>query len=152
MVHPIVASNRYLTLATCVENIVWSAPVAYAYSEDKKEFYFYSSTKALHSLHIDENPLVSLCVFDSNKPSNKAEGIQVSAQAALVDEPELEIVLKLYYEQSFPNMDEREKWVRPKENFLGNAPHRFYKLLPIKAYINDVDENMIDYRKEIDIF
>jgi len=152
MIHPIVASNRYLTLATCVENSVWSAPVAYAFSEEARELYFYSSADALHSQYIDQNPLVSLCIFDSSKPSNEAEGLQISAQAEVIKEAQIEEVIRLYYEQSFSDEHERKQWAKPKEDFLKDAPHRFYKLIPIKAFINDVDENMIDYRKEIDIF
>ena len=150
--HPIVASNRYLTLATCVENSVWSAPVAYVYSADKNEFYFYSSVNALHSLHIDKNPLVSFCIFDSTKSSNDAEGLQISAKAEIIQSGELEMVSKFYYEQSFPDEKEREKWSRSKEFFLGESAQRFYKLVPIKAFINDVDKNIIDYRREINIF
>ena len=152
MSHAIIAANRYLTLATCNNNEVWAATLCYVYCNKAQEFYFYSALNSVHAKHIAFNPNVSVCIYDSQKPSEEAEGLQMSAKAEMVGDDALEEILDFYFEQSFADEAERRKWLRPPSDFKGSAPQRFYKIKPIECYINNVDENMIDYRRKINIF
>ena len=119
------------------------------YDEAYNAFYFYSNKNAKHSKHISINPQVAITIFDSTASSDDASGLQIKATVSEVKVYELPAIMDVYFEKSFPDEIERKKWERPIEAFTNLAPHRFYKLTPSHAYINDVDENMIDYRKEV---
>jgi len=147
MTHPIIAGNRYFSLATYGAINVWVAPLAYVYNENEGVFYFYSCVESKHMRHIAENQKVALCIYDSTASSDRANGLQIEAQAEIL-EHNIDDVCRLYFEQSFPNQEERQKWQQPVGAFQGEAMHRFVKVSPMNAYINDV-KNSVDYRKEI---
>ncbi len=152
MIHPIITANRYLTLATCNDNgDVWIAPLAYVYDPKEEIFYFYSAKKSKHSSHITINPKAAIAIFDSSASSEAVEGLQLAVQVEEVKDPELADVINFYFKQSFPDVEERKKWQRPKTCFMGDAPQRFYKIMPMDLFVNDVDDDMIDYRKKIDL-
>jgi len=150
MTHSIIQDNRYLTLATCSNNEVWAAPIAYVYNSVKKEFYFYSSTQSKHAQHIENNSNVVVTIFDSTAPSETAEGLQIKAQAGMVSDQELQGVMDLYFEQSFPDEKERAEWQRPIEYFIDEAPQRFYKIVSVQGFVN-ANKDMIDYREKVDL-
>lgn len=147
MTHPIIQNNRYLTLATFYDGEVWIAPLAYAYDDVKKVFYFYSDKNSKHARHIVENTDVAVSIYDSTASSDAAQGLQIKAEASIVEDS-LDSVCDLYFEQSFPDEEIRQKWQRPASCFEGEALHRFFKIIPIQAFIND-EKDMVDYRKEI---
>lgn len=139
MTNPIIAANRYLTLATSDnKGEVWVAPLAYVFDDNKKTFYFYSAQNSKHISHIAVNPNAAIAVFDSNARSDNAEGLQMKVRVEEVPKYEL------------PDAIERKKWQRPEACFADEAPQRFYKIIPLSAFKN-IDEDMVDYREEIDL-
>lgn len=146
----IIASNRYMTLATCRNNLVWIAPVAYAVDESYN-FYWYSTIDATHSQQIAYNPDVAIAIFNSTEPSETADGLQLSGIAAVVEDNELLQVMNMYWLQQFPDPDARATWIRPIEDFSGNAIQRFFKFTPLEVYKLDTEILEVDRRLPINL-
>lgn len=148
--HPIIQGNRYLTLATAnKKGEAWASPLAYAFDEVKNIFYFYSAYQSRHCQNIKHNPYASICIFNSTFSSTEAEGLQFDVIVEEVKSNLLENVLDYYFTYSFPDKIERKKWLRPIEDFTGEAPQRFYQIQPLNMFIN-AHEDGIDFRKEIE--
>lgn len=147
--HPIIKSNRYLTLATSKKNgDVWISPLAYVFDEDNDVFYFYSDTNSKHCRYLKENASAAVAIFDSAAPSATVSGLQFDAEVKLVEIADLPQVITLYFEKLFSDPEERHKWIRPIECFQGDASQRFYTIKPLNLFIN-AEKDMIDYREAI---
>lgn len=137
----IIKSNIYLTLATTDgSGIPWAAPLFYAI-DDNYDFYFISQLDSLHSKHILKNPTVAFAIFDSHQQEGTGNGVQGSGKAYLLDESKLPEAMK-WYKTTFIEM-------KP-ESFTGDAPYRFFKLVPEHFYVLD-QEVKVDKRVEINL-
>lgn len=148
--HEIIASNRYLTLATTDGRDVWIAPLAYVYDKNSRGFYFYSSRHSRHGRHIDVHPKVAISIYDSTATSENAIGLQFDAYVEILVDNDLKVFSAYYFEKSFPDPLERIKWQQPLSAFSGDAVQRFYRAVPLNLFQNDLD-GMVDCRKEIDL-
>ena len=144
----IIRDNRYLTLAVASGDDVWASPLAYVCDSEFK-FYWYSAVSARHSILLTKNPKVAVAIFNSQEPSDSADGVQMHGQAFQLPEADLERVIQIYFEQSFLDPKERARWVRPKSDFLGNAPQRFYYFQPDSVFKCDPESRCIDRRIEV---
>lgn len=128
-----------MTIATSDENgIPWVAPLFYAV-DDSYNFYFISQLSSLHSKHILKNPNVAFAIFDSHQEEGGGNGVQGSGKVSLLYEGELSEAFK-WYKTAFIEM-------KP-ESFKGEAPYRFFKLVPEHFYIQD-PEAKVDKRIEV---
>jgi len=146
----IIVSNRYLALATCSGETPWVAALAYAVDKDYI-FYFYSAKNSLHIEHIKKNPNVAFTIYNSTLPSDEVDGLQIAGivtQVKLIDLPR---VIRLYYEQTFPDEIIRAKWKQPISAFKDVAIKRFYQIKPIKVYKIDLSTTEVDRRIEISL-
>lgn len=134
----IIAKNIYLTLGTTDGTICWSAPVYYGI-DPIYTFYFVSQMNSLHIQHILKNPDVSFTIFDSHQKEGTGNGVQGSGKVYLLPENQLDEAFK-WYHTTFIEMK--------KESFIGNAPYRFFKLIPDHFYVLDPDEPL-DVRREV---
>lgn len=98
-----------MTLATCADRSPWAAAVAYV-TDGEFNFYWYSESNARHSRHILENSKIAVAIFDSTATSDDVDGLQIEGVASEVPERDLERVMKLYYEKSFPDPAVRRRW------------------------------------------
>lgn len=147
--HAIIRNNRYLVLATSHDGETWAAPLAYVYDAARQAFYFYSARDSRHGRHIAANPRAAITIFDSAAPSESALGLQCAVRVEEVGADALQSVAAFYFAQSFPDENERRKWQKPASAFTGAAPQRFYKITPQDCYLNDVDDRMIDCRRDV---
>jgi uncharacterized protein YhbP (UPF0306 family) len=97
----IIRANRYLTLATGLDESVWAAPLAYVVDENLR-FYWYSALEARHSQHIASNPSVAAAIFNSTVSSESADGVQLEGVAALVPAEDLDQIEDLPVYKSLP--------------------------------------------------
>ena len=139
-----------MSLATSAKEETWIAPVAYAYDEHFNLFW-YSERTALHSQHIVLNQAVAVAIFNSQAPSEEADGLQIAGIASEVGPIELSSVADLYFRQSFPDEATRARWSKPAECFIGDAPLRFYKIRPIAAYKCDTEYTSADRRLAVNL-
>lgn len=146
----IITSNRYMTLSTCWGNEVWTAPLAYCVDEEYN-FYWYSTTDAIHSQHLAYNPNVAVAIFNSTEPSETADGLQMSGVAGVVDDHDLVRVMDIYWIQQFPDEEARRNWIRPPEMFSGNAIQRFFQFTPKEVYKLDTTILEVDRRLPINL-
>lgn len=134
----IIQKNIYLTLGTTDGNIPWTSTLFYAVNK-KYEFYFISKMASFHIKHLLKNPHVSFTIFDSHQREGTGNGVQGSGVAIRLPDNELEEALK-WYRTTFIKSE--------KESFTGNAPYRFFKIIPNHFYILDPDEKT-DVRVEV---
>lgn len=146
----IIRVNRYMSLATSDGTSVWIAPLAYVVDESYT-FYWYSAVDARHSQHIRVNPQAAAAIFNSTEPSDIVDGLQIAGTAQEVEEAKLPQIMDLYWKQSFPDEDVRAQWMRPIEDFSGDAIQRFYGFSPTHIYKIDPSSMKVDRRLEIDI-
>jgi uncharacterized protein YhbP (UPF0306 family) len=146
----IIRANRYLTMATCAGRDPWIAPLAYVVEPDYS-FIYYTATTSRHGKHTAENPVVACAIFDSTASSDDADGIQFSGRVQEVPANELDRVMKLYFEQSFPDAEVRKRWMRPAEDFKGAAIQRFYRITPLEMYTIDLNSPKVDKRVPVDL-
>jgi uncharacterized protein YhbP (UPF0306 family) len=146
----IIRSNRYMTLATSAHGETWVAPVAYA-CDEVFNFYWYSEKGAKHSLHILANRIIAVAIFDSQASSDEVDGLQMLGQASEVPADELSTVADLYYQQSFPDPEDRRRWRKPLRCFEGEALQRFYRFKPELVYKCDLENTAVDRRILVDL-
>lgn len=146
----IISANRYMTLATSSGGSPWAAPVAYV-TDSEFNFYWYSESQARHSQHIDQSPKVAVAIFDSTAPTDEVDGLQIEGVASEVPEQDLERIMNLYYEKSFPDPEVRKRWQKPKSDFVGGSSQRFYRFTPVKLFKCDLENTLVDRRVEVSL-
>ena len=146
----IIRSNIFMTLATSDGASVWIAPIAYVVDNDYN-FYWYSATDVRHSEHIQRNPNVAIAIFNSNEPPDIISGLQIAGRAGVVSEADLPHVMEMYFRLIFPDENVRARWIRPIEDFSGNAIQRFYHLTPAEVYMPDPSNKKIDRRMVVNL-
>lgn len=133
----IIKSNIYLSLATSVENSPWISPLFYAI-DNKFTFYFISQESSTHIRNIFVNNVVAFCIFDSKQLEGTGNGVQGKGRVYKLEDDEIETAF-LWYKTSFIELK--------KESFTGDAPYRFYKLVPEQVFVLD-PEAKVDKRVE----
>lgn len=146
----IIRNNRYFSLATSNGGQPWVAPIAYSVDE-AYNFYYYSAMNSIHSQHIRANPLVAVAIFDSTAPSDTADGLQIAGHVTEVSAERLPQIMDLYFKQSFPDETARARWLRPPEDFVGNATQRFYRFTPTQIFKPDPTSLKVDVRIPVDL-
>lgn len=148
----ILSTNRYMVLATSQAGQPWSTPVFYAYDE-KYNFYWYSRKDTRHSLSLKENNNVSAVIFSVGN-ADEGFGVYIEGTASEVTENELEHAMVTYAAKGATS-DEERKQLTTKEDFLGDAPIRMYKLTPAKIYVSNEatkwNGKWIDSKSEVDL-
>ena len=135
----IIKKNLYLTLGTTDGQIPWTAPLFYAVDPVTYNFYFIPQLDSLHPRHLLQNPTISFAIFDSRQKEGAGNGVQGSGQAFLLSDDELPEAFKHYHTTYVP---------MKTESFTGEAPYRFFKVIPDHFYILD-PEAKTDKRIEV---
>ncbi len=143
-IRKIVRSTRYLTISTVdSEGRPWAAPVWFVV-DDQLHFFWWSPSSSVHSHNISANKDVYLTLFDSSVPEGEGLGLYVRAEAAEINDHELDAVIDMYNASTMIFKLDRE-------NCTGTAPTRLYKASPKQIWTNrgkETDEYYIDYREE----
>lgn len=153
MAKEIIIGNRFLSLATCNEQgEVWSTPLSYSIDENYN-FYITTATDSLHINHIKENPYVAFSIFDSTRRVSNIDGLQIKGIMGEVERDKLPDIVKQYYLQVFPDLEERIEWETPWEHFVEDEfpVYRFFQIVPIEIYKRDTSTDEVDRRVSIDI-
>lgn len=149
----IIIQNKFLSLATSDrEGNVWSTPLSYSRDNDCN-FYFTTTLDSRHIENIRKNPYVSFSIFDSTRRVSDIDGLQIRGIAGELEKEKLPDVVKNYYLQVFPDIEERKLWESPYENFtLNEYPvYRFFQIVPIEICKRDTDNIDVDRTVPIDI-
>lgn len=146
----IIKENRYLTLATCQNGTPWAAPVAYTVEPDFA-FVFYTALEAKHTRHLIDNPIVGGAIYNSTLSSNLAIGVQFQGHCTEVPAEQLKPLMERYFRLSFPDLEDRAQWNRPVEDFVGEAPQRFFRIRLQEIGTGDPLSAKIDRRVALDI-
>ena len=147
----ILVENRYLSLGTSDRRGPWVAPLAYVINGLPFELVFYSSTESRHAIAINENKNVAFSIFNSTLGSDEADGVQGDGVVREVSEHELPLLVPLYFERSFADIQIRKNWERPWKEFRGNNPLRFYAIKPLHIYLPFLTDERTDSRIEVDL-
>ncbi|QEW03051.1 pyridoxamine 5'-phosphate oxidase family protein [Microbacterium lushaniae] len=136
----LIADNSYLTLATAdLAGVPWATPVWFAHRE-LEMFVWASKPAARHSRNISANPGVSLVIFDSAKAPGEGSALYVSADAALVDERDLQDALVVYNAKS--RKQGLGEW--DPANLRDPAPHRLYRAVAREAFVLDDHDERVE--------
>lgn len=149
----IIKQNKFLSLATSDRNgNVWSTPLSYSV-DSECNFYFTTTLDSKHIENIRKNPYVSFSIFDSTKRVSDIDGLQIRGVVGELEREKLPEVVKSYYLQVFPDIEERNLWESPYENFtLDEYPvYRFFQIVPIEVCKRDTDNIDVDRTVTIDI-
>jgi uncharacterized protein YhbP (UPF0306 family) len=149
----IISANRYLTLATAVNDKVWASPIAYVVQlkQDRLTLVYYSAVRAIHSENLTANSRCSGAIFDSTASSDEADGVQFAAHVETVGSEELPGVMAHYFLKSFPDALVRKRWERVVFDFLAEAPQRFYRIVIDEVWVPDTNVTQIDLRVSVDV-
>jgi len=146
----IIQENEYLTLATIDENNhPWVCILAYAF-DDKYNFYFISLPTAKHSTHINKNKHVSFSIFDSRQNFGYGTGLQIEGKVEEVQDKQLSTMKNVYFERNYPFGNINNEFMKGIESLIQKKIYRFYKIMPIKVWINDPDAET-DKRAQVDL-
>lgn len=142
----IVSDNIYMTIATADKNgEPWISPVVFGYDKNYN-FYWFSDKDSKHSRLIKQNNRVAVIIFNSKASEGTGDGVYVVGGASEVSEKELGHAISTHAD--------RFGSTQPKEEFMGDSPLRFYKIVSEKFWkLNDpvkVKGHFVDYRLEVD--
>ena len=120
----LITANLYLVLGTAgADGQPWTTPVYFAPAGDR-EFYWASTTDALHSRHLAERPRVSLTVFDSTVAPYHGRAVYAVGLAAEVSGDDLDSALAVY-----PRPGGDGASVVTREEVSGASAYRMYRVL-----------------------
>ncbi|HYT43686.1 MAG TPA: pyridoxamine 5'-phosphate oxidase family protein [Methylomirabilota bacterium] len=146
----IIASNRYMSLASSFENHPWIASVFFAVDE-YYNFYFVSAKDSSHAMHIQYNSEVAIAIFDSQEPPEIVDGVQIAGFARILEGLDLQKAMEVYYHKRFPKVEERANHYRSPDNFLNNSVRRFFRVNPTHIYTVDLNITDVDRRIEVEL-
>jgi len=153
MAKEIIKSNKFLSLATRNnKGEVWATPLSYSTDADCN-FYFTTAVDSIHIDHIRENPYVAFSIFDSTRSVSDIDGLQIKGIVGEVEKERLPDIVKEYYQQVFPDPEERAEWEAEWEYFTKDEfpVYRFFQIMPLEIYKRDTDNVDVDRRVQIDI-
>jgi len=147
----IISSNLYLSLATCVDNESWIAPLWYAVDE-KLIFYFISENTSIHALHTKKNPNVAFSIFNSQEKPENVNGLQIEAQAYEVGLVEIPHALSTIFKKSSAELFKLrfKDWSNP-QTYFDLSKFRIYRLIPEHFYMLDTSITETDRRVEVGV-
>lgn len=91
-----IKKHHVFSLATCEDNISWSASCFYAYDEIDNVFVFSSALDTKHAKMMIKNPNVSGTIALETKEVGKIEGLQFSGMVSKADANSKKLYLKTY--------------------------------------------------------
>lgn len=145
-VEKILKSVIYCNLATvCEDGTPWNTPVFFGF-DNRKNIYWWSPLRAVHSQNVIRNHQVFITVFDSRAPEGKGEGVYIKATADVLEaEAAVNKAVKIY--------NNRSKVIKlSMQNSAAPAPTRIFVARPDKIWTNiDKEEGgyFVDARKPI---
>ena len=149
----IIANNKYFVMATYgSENSLWTCPLTYVVDENY-DFYIVTALDSTHVENIKKNPRIAFTIFDSTLGIDDIDAVQANGIIGQVDNDDLPSVVKMYYEQAFPDPKVRSEWEAPVENFMKDdfPCYRFFQIKVMEIYKRDTENTDIDRRVKIDI-
>lgn len=149
----ILATNRYMTIATATRGgTPWISPVFFA-SDGIKRFYWYSPRESRHSRLIAKNPRVAITLFDSRASPEKVDGLYVQAKARVLRPRELLGALPIYGRKMYANTKDRRALLKKAIDFTRRSPLRMYVAIPEKIWLlgpeKHYKDKYLDSREEL---
>jgi Pyridoxamine 5'-phosphate oxidase len=126
----LLAATRYLTLGTVdPDGRPWVSPVYFA-AVGLREFYWGSTTDALHSRHLAERPRVSLVVFDSTVRPYHGRAVYAVGEARELSGRDLDRALEVY-----PRPDGDGSSPVDRADFTAPAAYRLYRATASELWV-----------------
>ncbi len=143
----IIEGNQYLALGTVSNNVFWVSPLAYSYDENWN-FYFVSLPSSKHCVNLSKNGKVSFAIYDSHQGWGTGVGLQIEGIVEKVNPSEFSKVTKIYFTRKYPCGNVSNDFADGLKKLLDNQTYFFYKITPIKFWLNNPDSD-IDERVKV---
>jgi len=138
-VRDLIGRTQYLVLATADGDGPWIAPVEPMADEDLN-FYFFSTSEARHSRHIEDGGKVAAVMFDTEQPeytpslTANLNAVQMECSARRLDPSEYNEAVRGAIDAMEPPM----------------PPYEVYKITPTRFYVPAI-ENGVNVRYEVEM-
>lgn len=144
----IIEKNQYLALSTTDEKRnPWTCVLAYTFDKSYN-FYFVSLPSSKHSRNIEKSRHVSFAIYDSTQGFGLGTGLQIQAKASELEPTQTPVATKLYFERKYPYGNLSNSFTTSLKQLIKSGVYKFYKLAPIKIWINDPNADT-DKRVEV---
>lgn len=106
LIDEILSDSREMVLATCANNIPWSAVLVFGHDKDFN-LYWISFENTRHSQEIEKNPSVAATVTKEPTGDGQDKGLQIQGQARKLKEEEILGAAREYFaKRGTPKMPE----------------------------------------------
>jgi nitroimidazol reductase NimA-like FMN-containing flavoprotein (pyridoxamine 5'-phosphate oxidase superfamily) len=148
----IIDNNLYLVLGTSSQdNVPWVTPLFFAV-DDELRFFFLTGRDTRHSVNIQNNPGVSLVIYDSQATPEAADGVYVEGTASIIGLLHLPHAIACLYRKRFPTEEDRRKHFHVPEDFWAGRPRRFYQVVPSSlSTLDKTNGDEVDRRIDLDL-
>jgi general stress protein 26 len=136
----------YLTIASITpEGLPHNTPV-FTVHDENYNFFWNSEVTSQHSKNIRNSPQVFCVIYNSSVAQGKGKGVYILGKAyELNDSEELKEALEVFYGGI-------GKEPKPFDFFLGENTKRFYKFVPERFWLNELNKKdgiIVDGKTEI---
>lgn len=126
----IIESNRYLTLATVLQNgNPWITPLFYAYNLDYT-LYFTSPKDSQHIQALENQPKTTAVIFDSRQPDGAYQAVYITGKTRQVPSKDLGTALEIIYKRKMKIGLKVYETIKQSRDFRGESPMRLYAFEP----------------------
>lgn len=141
----VVDKSLYMTLGTADETgLPWVSPV-YFVAAGYREFYWASTTEAVHSRNLAVRPELSIVIFDSGVPVYQGRAVYLRAVGEQLSGAELDAGVQIYNGPA----GARGVSQLDRQDVEAPASHRLYRATVSQHYT--LDPNGVDHRVPLDL-
>jgi len=149
----ILIDNQFMTLATCLNDDPWAAPVWYAI-DNQCNLYFVSSPSSKHCQNIHKNSKVSVAIFDSTLMPGFVDGLQIFGRASRIDDNDIYGIGKYFWEKRWSGDSKKiDDYIESHDNYKSHGPkkRKFYKVEIDEIYKVDKRVTDVDARQDVNL-
>ncbi|MER7419546.1 pyridoxamine 5'-phosphate oxidase family protein [Micromonospora peucetia] len=141
----VVDTNLYMTLGTADESgTPWVSPVCFVAAR-YREFYWASTTQAMHSRNLAVRPELSIVIFNSEVAPYQGRAVYLKAVGEELSGAELDAGIAIYNGPAVA----RGVSLLERRDVEGSAPHRLYRATVTQHYTLDPEGR--DHRVPVEL-
>jgi nitroimidazol reductase NimA-like FMN-containing flavoprotein (pyridoxamine 5'-phosphate oxidase superfamily) len=150
----VLASCKYLVLATSTDSRPWATPLMFAFRYPSA--YWVGALDSDHSRNIEQSAAVAATVFDTRPVPGQAQALYLRGHAARLTGDDLIEGCDAFYSARYPDPDERRVKGREPIDFVEPSPRGMWRMEVTEASLLDPRKHpqygsLIDHRVVIPV-